>query len=70
MFIRRLVQSILDMPGEFLSVATHDPLGAVLLAIGGLITTLSVAYFGLLTVGALADSLTPEPGGQPRRPGR
>jgi len=70
MFIRDLFQSILDMPGEFADVAMHDPLSAILLVIGGGLTTVAVAYFGLLALGSIAAALTPAPGGQPRQPGQ
>lgn len=70
MFIRELFQSVLEMPGKFVDVAMHDPLSAVLLAIGGLITTLSVAYFSLLSLRSLVELFTPAPGGQPRQPGQ
>lgn len=70
MFIRRLLQSILDMPGEFVNIATHDPLAAVMLAVGSIIMLVSIGYFTLLALGSVADVFTPEPGGQPRRPGR
>lgn len=70
MFIRDLFQSILEMPGKFADVAMHDPLGAVMLTIGGIFVALSVGYFTLLTLGAILDLFTPEPGGQPRRPGQ
>jgi len=70
MFIRELFQSILDMPGEFAGVATHDPLSAVLLAVGAILTTVAIGYFSLLALGSIAAVLTPEPGGQPRQPGQ
>lgn len=70
MFIRELFQSILKIPGEFAEVAMHDPLGAVMLAIGGILILLSVGYFTLLVLGSLASLVTPEPGGRPRQPGQ
>lgn len=68
MFIEELIQSIIDMPGEFADVATADPLSAVLVAIGGLLTFAAMAVFGGLTLGAVVDLLTPETSGPPRRP--
>jgi hypothetical protein len=70
MFIRQLFQSLLDMPGRFADIAMHDPLGAVLLTVGAILTTLSVAYFGLLVLGSVLDLFTPEASGPPRRPGQ
>jgi hypothetical protein len=70
MFIRELFQSILDMPGKFVDVAMHDPLGALMLVFGSAFVALSVGYFTLLTLGSIADLFTPEPGGQPRQPGQ
>lgn len=68
MFIRQLFQSVLDLPGEFLDVALHDPLSAALMAVGGLLTLFSIAVFGLLVLGSIFDIFTPEPGTAPRRP--
>jgi hypothetical protein len=70
MFIRRLFESILDMPGEFAEVAMHVPLCGVLLAIGGIMTALAVGYFSLLSLASILSAITPDPGGQPRKPSR
>jgi hypothetical protein len=70
MFVRQLFDSVLRLPGEFAAVALHDPLSAVLLAFGTLFVLVTVGYFGLLVLGAVADLFTPTPGGPPRRPGR
>jgi len=70
MFIRQLFQSLIDMPGQFAEIAMHDPLSAVLLTIGGIITLFSVAFFGLLVLGSVIDLLTPEVGGAPQQPGQ
>jgi hypothetical protein len=70
MFLGELIGSALDLPGEFAAVAMHDRLSAVLLGVGALLTLASTGYFGLLVLGAVADLLTPSPGGEPRRPGR
>lgn len=69
MFIRELFQSILDMPGNFTDIALHDPLAAVMLAVGSIIMLVSIGYFSLLTLGSILDLFTPEPG-QPRQPGQ
>lgn len=70
MFIRELFQSLIDMPGKFADIAMHDPLSAVLLTVGAILTTLAVAYFGLLAAGSVLDLFTPEASGPPRRPGQ
>ena len=64
------IQSVLDMPGEFATVATHDPLSALLVAVGGLFVLLSVGYFGILTLGAVANLVTGGPDAEPREPMR
>ena len=70
MFIRQLLDSVVRLPGEFAAVALHDPLSAILLTVGALLVFVSAGYFGLLVLGALAELLSPSPGGQPRQPGR
>lgn len=64
------IQSLLDMPGEFATVATHDPLSALLVAVGGLLVLVSVGYFGALTLGAAANLVTGGPDAEPREPTR
>jgi len=70
MFAQELFESILRLPGEFAGVATHDPLSAVLLAIGALIVLGTVGFVGYLLLGAVAELLNPVGGGEPRQPGR
>jgi len=65
-----LIQSVLDMPGEFAAVATHDPLSALLVAIGGLLVLVSAGYFGILTLGAAVNLVTGGPDAEPREPTR
>jgi len=62
MFVRELFGSVLRLPQKFAGVAMHDPISAFLLAVGAVLTLLSVGYFGLLVVGAVADALTPSAG--------
>ena len=67
-FFTQLVDSIVEMPSWFADVAAVDPLSAVLLLVGALITGVSVAVFGLLSLGALVDLVMPElDSGQPQR---
>ncbi|MDQ2073611.1 hypothetical protein ACODNH_09160 [Haloarcula sp. NS06] len=51
--LSELLQSIIDMPGWFLDVALNDPLAALMLAVGAVITTVSVVFFGYLSLGAV-----------------
>ncbi|MFT4880511.1 MAG: hypothetical protein ACI9HI_000507 [Salinirussus sp.] len=65
-----LIRSILNMPGEFAVVATHDPLSALLMAFGGLFVLVSVGYFGVLAFGAAANFVTGGPDAESREPTR
>lgn len=62
MFIRQLLESVVRLPGEFAAVALHDPLSALLLAVGAILVGLSVGYFGLLVLGAVAELFSPTSG--------
>ena len=57
----QFVQSILDMPGQFVDIAMADPISAVLILVGALLVGASSAVFGYLTLGAAA-SLVIRPG--------
>jgi hypothetical protein len=59
-FFTQLVDSIVEMPSWFADVAAVDPLSAVLLLVGALITGFSVVVFGVLSLGALVDLVIPE----------
>lgn len=65
--LTELVTSILEMPGKFVTVALNDPLAALMLLVGAVITTLSVAVFGYLSAGAALSLFTPSGGKQPPR---
>lgn len=43
----------------FAEVATSDPLSAVLVLMGALLTAFASAVFGILAVGGLADWVSP-----------
>lgn len=58
--LSRLVQSIVDMPGEFAEVAGQGPIEALLVLMGAILVGLPVAFFGVLVLGALVDLVTPE----------
>lgn len=70
MVIGQLLESIVRLPGEFAAVAMHDPLSALLMAVGAIFVALPVGYVGLLVLGAVAELLSPSSGGQPQQPGR
>ena len=59
-----LVASLLELPGAFATVASHDPLAAVMLAVGGVLVALSVGYFGLLVLGGILSLFNPRGGGR------
>lgn len=64
-----LIESILQLPEKFATVATGSPEQAILLALGALITTFAAGVFGLLAAGAVVDLVTGllPTGGQSRR---
>ena len=70
MFIWQLLESIGQAPGEFIDVALHDPVSAVLVLIGFGIIAVSVGFFAILVLGAVVEAISPSPGGQPQQPGR
>lgn len=55
----RLIESALEAPGEFVDIATHDPLSAVLLVFGVLLVGLPMAVFGVMGIGVIAELLNP-----------
>lgn len=65
-----LLQSISEIPAKFAPIATHDPLAATLLVIGGLIIGFAMVVFGLLSVGAVLSLILPESGGETYPPAR
>lgn len=66
-----LIDSIVEMPGEFAAVATNDPVSAVLVALGTLLIAFSMGVFGYLTLGALVDLVIPDSTGRaPPQAGR
>lgn len=65
-----LIDSLLAMPGEFAAIAGHDPLAALMLAVGAVLVTVSVGYFGLLVLGSLLNLVTPSGGGRSYPPVR
>jgi len=59
-----LVDSIVEMPGEFADVAAQGPAEAVLVLFGALLVIAPSAYFGYLLTGALVELLIPESFGE------
>jgi len=59
-----LVDSIVEMPGEFADVAAQGPAEAVLVLFGALFVIAPSAYFGYLLTGALVELLIPESFGE------
>ncbi|MBX0295374.1 hypothetical protein [Haloarcula nitratireducens] len=59
--LSQFVQSILDAPGEFVTIAMSDPLSAILIVVGALLVGVASAVFGYLSLGAVV-SLFMRPG--------
>jgi hypothetical protein len=62
------VGELVELVTRFTDVALSDPLSALLLAVGGLLTAASVAAFGYLAAGGVLAYLgrfTPAPDGPP-----
>lgn len=59
-----LIDSIVEMPGEFADVAAQGPVEGVLVLFGALFVTLPVLYFAYLVVGVLVELITPESFGE------
>jgi hypothetical protein len=66
-----LIDSIVAMPDAFTDVALHDPLSALLMALGTILFLVTFGVFGYLGLGAVADLFTPETTGRsPPQAGR
>jgi hypothetical protein len=59
-----LIDSIIEMPGEFADVATQGPVEGILVLFGVLFIAPSVLYFGYLVAGAVVDLVIPESFGE------
>ncbi|MFC7057875.1 hypothetical protein [Halovenus salina] len=57
--ISKLIDSIIDMPGEFADVAAQGPAEGLLLAFGALFVVVPSLALGYLALGAGIDLLTP-----------
>ena len=64
MVVAELLRSILELPGEFLEVATHDPLAAVLIAIGAVLVGGPMLVGGIYVAGAFLELVSSGPRGE------
>ena len=64
MVVVELLRSILELPGEFLEVATHDPVAAVLIAIGAVLVGGPMLVGGIYVAGALLEVVSSGPRGE------
>jgi len=55
-----LIQSIIDMPGEFADVAAQGPIEGTLVLIGALLVVVPSIIFGYLVLGAVVDVVIPD----------
>jgi len=67
-FLTELLDSIVGLPARFGAVAMHDPIGAVLIAIGAVFVGLAVLAGAFLSAGAVLDLVTPFRPGRAHRP--
>lgn len=58
-----VIDNLVTLVREFTAVATSDPISAVLLTLGALITAFASLYFGYLTVRGLLEFVLPEVSG-------
>ncbi|WP_181686003.1 hypothetical protein [Halorhabdus salina] len=67
-FLTKLVNSLLDAPGEFVDVASQGPIAALLVAMGAVFVGAAVLAGGVLGLRAVVDLLTPFRPGREHRP--
>ena len=60
MVLVELLEGALEMPELFADIAAHDPIAAVLLAVGSVIFVVSFGFFGFLVAGAVAELVIPD----------
>lgn len=63
-----VIDNLVTLVQEMTAVATTDPVSAVLLTLGAILTAFASLFFGYLALGGFLDLLTPESstGGPPR----
>lgn len=59
-----VIDNLVTLVQEFAAVATTDPISALLLALGAVLTAFASLFFGYLVAGGLLDFLTPDVGGR------
>lgn len=64
MVVAELLRSIFELPGEFLEVATHDPVAAVLIAIGAVLVGGPMLVGGIYVAGAFLELVSSGPRGE------
>lgn len=57
--VSQLIESIMDVPGEFLEVAMQGPIEALLVLIGAVFVILPSALLAYLALGAAVDLVKP-----------
>ena len=62
-----VIDNLVTLVQQFTEVATSDPLSAVLLALGALLTAFASLFFGYLALGGFLDFLTPDVSSGPPR---
>ena len=58
--LSRLVDSMMEAPGEFVDVATQGPIEGLLVLFGAIFVGAPLVFFGVLVLGAAVDLVTPE----------
>jgi hypothetical protein len=58
--LSELIQSIIDMPGEFADVALQGPVEAILVLSGAILVGLPLLLFTYLVLGAAVELVLPE----------
>lgn len=62
-----VVTQMTELGSYFSGVATADPISAVLVALGAILTLGSMAFVGYLTAGAVLDLIVPDRIGRTHR---
>jgi len=63
------IAQLTDLGSQFAGVAATDPLSAILLLLGAVLTLGSAGFVGLLALRAVVDPFVPKRVGQVWRPG-
>lgn len=60
MVVSELIESIVDLPGEFAEVIAQGPIEAFLVGMGALLVGIPMLVFGVLVLGAVVDLIRPD----------